>query len=69
MEENKVTVEKVKKGEILPSGTITVINEAGIRLPSTGGIGTTIFYVAGGALVLVAVVLLVTKRRMENENK
>ena len=43
---------------------ITVINNAGAQLPSTGGIGTTIFYVVGGVLVLAAVVLLVTKKRM-----
>ena len=42
----------------------TVENAAGNTLPSTGGIGTTIFYVAGSILVLAAVVLLVTKRRM-----
>ena len=39
-------------------------NQAGVQLPSTGGIGTTIFYVLGGLLVLTAVVLLVTKKRM-----
>ena len=41
-----------------------VVNKAGSVLPSTGGIGTTIFYVLGGVLVLAAVVLLVTKKRM-----
>ncbi len=44
--------------------TSTVVNESGTALPSTGGIGTTIFYVVGGALVITAGVLLVTKRRM-----
>lgn len=42
-----------------------VINNAGTTLPSTGGMGTTIFYVVGGGLMAVAVVLLVTKKRME----
>ena len=42
----------------------TVINKSGSVLPSTGGMGTTIFYVIGGALVITAGVLLVTKRRM-----
>ena len=37
-------------------------------MPETGGIGTTIFYVAGGVLVLLAVVLLVTKRRVGEGN-
>ena len=41
-----------------------VVNNAGSTLPETGGIGTTIFYTVGGILVLVAVVLLVTKKRM-----
>ena len=41
-----------------------VVNKAGSVLPSTGGIGTTIFYVLGGVLVLAAVVPLVTKKRM-----
>ena len=44
--------------------TTTVVNKSGSELPSTGGIGTTIFYVLGGVLVLAAVVLLVTKKRM-----
>ena len=46
--------------------SINVVNQAGVTLPSTGGIGTTIFYVVGGLLVLAAVVLLVTKRRMNS---
>lgn len=41
-----------------------VVNKAGVVLPETGGIGTTIFYVLGGIMVLAAVVLLVTKKRM-----
>ena len=40
-------------------------NQSGAELPSTGGIGTTIFYVVGGVLVVGAAVLLVTKKRME----
>lgn len=44
-----------------------VINKAGTVLPSTGGMGTTLFYVAGGILVAAAVVLLVTKKRMSAE--
>ena len=46
---------------------ITVINQAGAELPSTGGAGTTIFYVLGGILVLAAAVLLVVRRRMSVE--
>ncbi len=44
----------------------TVINNKGTELPSTGGIGTTIFYVVGGVLVLAAIILLVTKKRMSD---
>lgn len=44
--------------------TVTVINSAGSELPSTGGIGTTIFYVTGGILMAAAVILLITKKRM-----
>lgn len=43
--------------------TITVANNKGTTLPTTGGIGTTIFYIAGSVLVLLAVVLFVAKRR------
>ena len=44
-----------------------VANNTGVELPATGGMGTTIFYVVGSILVLVAVVLLVTKKRMSNK--
>ena len=42
----------------------TIENKKGSTLPSTGGMGTTIFYVVGTILVLAAVVLLITKKRM-----
>ena len=48
-------------------GGIAVVNNAGATLPSTGGMGTTLFYVIGGGLMVAAVVLLVTKKRMENK--
>ena len=44
--------------------TVEILNNAGSVLPETGGMGTTLFYVLGGILVLAAVVLLVTKKRM-----
>ena len=47
--------------------TVKVLNSAGTQLPSTGGIGTTLFYVIGGVLMAVAAVLLVTKKRMNNK--
>lgn len=45
--------------------TVEVENNSGTILPSTGGMGTTIFYVLGGILAVGAAVLLVTKKRME----
>lgn len=42
----------------------TIANNKGLQLPETGGIGTTIFYILGGALAVGAVVLLITKRRV-----
>lgn len=45
---------------------VTVKNFSGAELPSTGGIGTTIFYTLGGLLAVGAVVLLVTKKRVHD---
>ena len=54
-----------------PSTTLStnVVNQSGAELPSTGGMGTTLFYVLGGVLVLAAVVLLITKKRMSDANR
>lgn len=45
------------------SATTTIVNKKGSVLPSTGGIGTTIFYVIGGILMVGAGVILVSRRR------
>ena len=45
---------------------VHVVNKSGTMLPETGGIGTTLFYVIGGVLVVGAVVLLITKKRMQS---
>ena len=63
-----VTITGATKGN---DGTLTyttvsteVENKSGTELPSTGGVGTTVFYVVGGLMVLLAVVLLVTRKKM-----
>ena len=53
LEQDATVVEKVE-----------IENKSGTLLPSTGGIGTTIFYVLGSILVIGAVVLLIAKKRM-----
>ena len=52
-----------------PNGvdTVKVLNQSGTELPSTGGMGTTIFYVLGGVLMAGAFVLLVVRKRMRTE--
>lgn len=57
------TVNNVEQSSV----SVNVENNRGSTLPSTGGIGTTIFYVIGGGLMAVAAVLLVTKKRMNNK--
>ena len=66
LKENNPTV-TVGSGDPSTNLSTNVINQSGAELPSTGGIGTTLFYVLGGVLVLAAVVLLVTKKRMGSE--
>jgi len=64
---NKLTAE-VQVTVNSNNGTrIDVENNSGTELPSTGGIGTTIFYVVGSILVVAAGVLLITKKRMSRE--
>lgn len=43
---------------------VEIPNNSGTELPSTGGIGTTIFYIFGSILVVGAAVLMITKKRM-----
>lgn len=45
--------------------TVTIENNSGSTLPSTGGMGTTLFYILGAVLVLGAGVVLISRRRME----
>ncbi|MBQ7087197.1 MAG: isopeptide-forming domain-containing fimbrial protein [Clostridia bacterium] len=46
---------------------IEVLNQSGAMLPGTGGVGTTMFYVLGSVMMIGAAVLLVTKKKMANE--
>ena len=56
-----ITVENANPGQV------EVLNQTGIALPSTGGMGTTLFYIVGGLMVVCAGVVLVTKKRMGNK--
>lgn len=68
---NLVTTATIGKETVVKrtdaQNAIVIENNTGAVLPSTGGMGTTVFYVVGGGLMAVAVVLLVTKKRMENK--
>ena len=64
---NCTSVTATVNNDVQSSVSVNVRNNKGSTLPSTGGIGTTIFYVIGGGLMAVAAVLLVTKKRMNNK--
>ena len=68
--DESVTATKVTFNiDTIAATAVVVVNKAGTELPSTGGMGTTVFYVLGTVLVLGAVVLLVTKKRMSDANR
>lgn len=66
-----VTVVIDKNGKVTVGGTevtqVEVLNKSGTVLPSTGGMGTTMIYLIGGALVLGSGVVLATKRRVKGK--
>lgn len=68
---NPVTVVIDENGKVTVGGTevtqVEVLNKSGTVLPSTGGAGTTMIYLIGGALVLGSGVVLVTKRRVKGK--
>jgi len=66
--EPKTTTTGTAKTMTLDPVTARVENKSGALLPSTGGMGTTIFYVVGSVLLVGAAVLLITKKRMGNTN-
>lgn len=46
---------------------LPIYNTVAFLLPETGGMGTSTIYLIGGLLVLVSVIVLITKKRMNNE--
>lgn len=72
--DKKVTGTEVQGGETISNETlesvvpVVIKNTAGVLLPSTGGMGTTLFYLVGGILVIGAAVLLITKKRMGSKD-
>ena len=55
------------EGAAYSNATYDVVeNNQGVELPSTGGIGTTIFYVVGGLLAVGAAIILVSRRKAES---
>lgn len=45
------------------SSQVNIENQSGTELPSTGGMGTTVIYIAGGLLVAAALIMMINKRR------
>ena len=66
VKDDKTGAEATESNGSVDTGIVAtnVMNNSGTELPSTGGMGTTIFYVLGSILVIGAVVLLITKKRM-----
>lgn len=59
---------KVNNGtKMVETGEVKVLNKSGSILPSTGGMGTTIFYIAGALLVLISGVVLIAKKRTDSK--
>lgn len=72
-EDVEVVITGATKAEDSATLTYTTVvaeinNQSGTELPSTGGMGTTVFYILGSVLVLGAAVVLVTRKRMKEHN-
>lgn len=60
---------KITQGTVVndnASNSVEIVNNKGSVLPGTGGIGTTVFYLGGGAMAAVAGIYLISKKRMKN---
>ncbi|MBE5827217.1 MAG: LPXTG cell wall anchor domain-containing protein [Butyrivibrio sp.] len=58
----------VKEGDTgAYTGTLDILNLTGTLLPSTGGIGTTIFYIVGGVLIVAAAAYFILRRKADAE--
>lgn len=64
-----VTTGEITFASSIPDGSLStdVVNKQGANLPETGGMGTTIFYLLGGIMMVGATVVLITRRRMESQ--
>lgn len=71
VKDDKTGAEATESNGVLDTGVVStdIVNNSGAQLPETGGMGTTLFYVLGGILVLVAIILLVTRKRMSHTEK
>ena len=71
VKEDKEGAEASESDGNIDTGIVStsVENNSGAQLPETGGMGTTLFYVLGGILVLVAIILLITRKRMSHTEK
>lgn len=71
--EGKVTDTETEETKVVTTDTnvtgVTIVNETGSTLPSTGGIGTTIFYVVGSLLIIGAGIVLVARTRMDKVSR
>ncbi len=67
--DNKTEQGSLTDGKVNGKVAMSVINNKGNELPGTGGIGTTIFYLGGGAMAAIGGIYLISKRRMKKSEE